>query len=74
MISERTVTMDRLLTVADIMERYKCSANTARGRMRQMAHMEKPLLVSERAVMDWEAGKTVYPVTRRKMLKKGWAV
>lgn len=57
--------MDRLLTVNEIMERYKCSANTARSRMRKMVHMEKPLMVSERAVMDWEAGKTVYPMTKK---------
>ena len=56
--------MHRLLNVHDIMERYQCSANTARSRMRMMPHMEKPLMVSERAVMDWEAGRTVFPDTQ----------
>ena len=62
--------MDRLLSVNDVMDRYQCSANTARSRMRQMPHMEKPLMVSERAVRDWEAGKMVYPMIKTENPKR----
>lgn len=53
--------MENLLTPADIAARYKCSLPTARARMRQMEHMEKPLMVTESAVRLWEAGKMVSP-------------
>ena len=53
--------MDRLLTVEDIMTRYRCSAQTARKYMRQMYHMEKPLMVAESAVAAGEREKTVMP-------------
>lgn len=53
--------MDKLLTVEDIAERYKCSVQTARKYMRQMYHMEKPLMVTETAVAAWEREKTVCP-------------
>lgn len=60
--------MDRLYSVSDICERYQCKAATARKIMRDMAHMEAPLMVSERAVADWERQKTVPPesVNKRK--------
>lgn len=54
--------MEELLNVADIAARYKCSLSTARSRMRQMEHMEKPLLVSESAIIKWEQSKTYRPV------------
>lgn len=53
--------MENLLNVADIAARYKCSLPTARARMRQMEHMEKPLMVTESAVRLWETGKMVPP-------------
>lgn len=53
--------MENLLNVADIAARYKCSLPTARARMRQMEHMEKPLMVTESAVRAWEIGKMVSP-------------
>ena len=54
--------MEELLNAADIAARYKCSLHTARSRMRQMEHMENPLLVSESAIMKWEQSKTYRPV------------
>ena len=61
--------MERLYSVQDICERYQCKAATARKFMRDMDHMEKPLMVSERAVAAWERRKTLPPesVTRRMM-------
>lgn len=53
--------MENLLNVADIAARYKCSLPTARARMRQMEHMEKPLMVTESAVRAWEMSKTLSP-------------
>lgn len=54
--------MDRILTVEDVMSRYKCSHATARKRMKQMRHMEKPLLVTERSLTAWESLKMVSPI------------
>ena len=62
--------MENLLNVADIAARYKCSLPTARARMRQMEHMEKPLMVTESAVRAWEAGKTLSPGETAKARKK----
>ena len=57
--------MERLLFVADIAERYRCSAPTARAYIRQMEHMEKPLAVRESAVAMWEQERTRYPQMRK---------
>ena len=53
--------MDNLLFVPDFMARYKCSAQTARKKIRQMIHLEKPLCAPEWAVRAWEDGKLVEP-------------
>ena len=53
--------MERLLSVRDIQERYQCNPATARRYIRQMEHIEKPLMVSERAVSDWEKRKLIMP-------------
>ena len=53
--------MERLLSVKDIQERYQCNPATARKRMREMMHMEKPLMVSESAVNEWEKRKLIMP-------------
>ena len=50
--------MSRLLTVADICERYQCKDKTARRYMRQMEHMERPLRVTEKALEAWESSRT----------------
>ena len=41
--------------------------------MREMDHLEKPLMVSERAVAAWERRKTVPPesITRKLFVKGG---
>lgn len=46
--------MEILLGVPEIMQRYRCCRQTASKRMRQMKHLENPLLVPEWAVMQWE--------------------
>ena len=51
--------MDRLLSVKDLQERYKCTPATARKYIREMDHMEKPLMVRARTLMAWEESKMV---------------
>ena len=65
--------MERLYSVRDICERYQVKPATARKIMRDMYHLEKPLMVSERAVRDWEQRKTFPPesVTRQKLNGRG---
>lgn len=46
--------MDTLLGVPEIMARYRCCRQTASKRMKQMKHLENPLLVPEWAVTQWE--------------------
>lgn len=53
--------MEKLLSVKDIQIRYQCSPNTARNYIRQMVHMEKPLMVKEREVERWELSRTLPP-------------
>ena len=53
--------MERLLTAKEVAERYRCSPDTARRYMRQMVHMEHPLMVTEKAVSEWEQSRTYYP-------------
>ena len=66
------MTMERLFSVKDICGRYQCKPTTARKIMRDMAHMEKPLMVSERSVTEWERRKTLPPESEtRKLMRKG---
>lgn len=62
--------MDRLLSVADLMDRYQCSRQTAIRHMQKMEHMEKPYMVTEKALTAYERSRTVRPpeVVRREML------
>ena len=46
--------METLLGVPEIMARYRCCRQTASKRMKQMKHLENPLLVPEWAVTQWE--------------------
>jgi len=63
--------MERLLSVNDICARYQIKAVTARKYMRDMVHLETPLMVTERAVMDWERRKTLPPEDEtRKLLRR----
>jgi len=57
--------MERLYSVRDIQERYQCNPATARKYIRQMVHIEQPLMVSERAIREWE---------QRKMVMPGWMI
>lgn len=64
--------MERLLSVNDICARYQCKAQTARKYMRDMEHMEAPLMVTERAVAAWERRKTLPPESfTRQQVRKG---
>ena len=66
--------MEKLLSVKDICERYQVKdARTARKMMRDMEHLESPLMVTERAVKEWERKRTHPPesVTRRTLRRKG---
>ena len=63
--------MDRLYSVRDIQERYQCNPATARKYIRQMDHMEQPLMVCERAIREWEQRKTVPSSDRiREMMRR----
>lgn len=64
------MTMTKLLSVKDIQARYQCNPVTARKYIREMDHMESPLMVSETAVAKWERERTVLGASemrRRKM-------
>ena len=66
--------MERLLSVKDICERYQVKdARTARRIMWDMEHMESPLMVTERAVKEWERKRTHPPESevRRQLRRKG---
>ena len=63
--------MERLLSVKDISERYQCKPATARKYMRDMVHMETPLMVTERAVKVWEAKRTVPPESETRRQERG---
>lgn len=50
--------MDRLYSVEEIMERYRCGVRTARKYMGEMGPVKtKPMLVTETAIMRWEEKK-----------------
>lgn len=64
--------MEQLYTVRDICGRYQCKPATARKYMRDMDHMENPLMVTERSVKAWERRKTLPPEREtRELLRKG---
>ena len=53
--------MDRLITVKDMVERYGCSRPTARKYLRQMYHLENPLVAPEWAFREWEQNRDRMP-------------
>ena len=63
--------MERLLSVADLMDRYQCSRQTAIRYMQKMEHQEKPYMVRETVLAAWERERTVKPpdVIRAEMMK-----
>ena len=66
--------MERLYSVTDICELFRVKdQRTARKIMRDMEHMEKPLLVTERAVKSYIDRKTVPPeaAVKRILNRKG---
>lgn len=66
--------MDKLYSVNDICDLFRVKdKRTARKIMRDMEHMENPLLVTERAVRSYVERKTLPPEseTRRILKRKG---
>jgi hypothetical protein len=63
--------MERLLSVADMMNRYSCSRQTAIRYMQKMEHMEKPYMVRQSVLEAWERERTVRPaeVIRAEMMR-----
>ena len=63
--------MERLLSVADLMERYQCSRQTAIRYMQKLEHMEKPYMIRASVLEAWERERTVKPaeVIRREMMR-----
>ena len=54
------MTMERILTVKHIAERYSCSAQCARNYIRRISgHLENPLGVYESDLMAWEHSRRV---------------
>lgn len=64
--------MDKLFSVNDICDLFRVKdKRTARKIMREMEHMESPLLVTERAVRSYVERKTLPPESEtRKLLKR----
>lgn len=64
--------MEKLISVKDIMERYQCSRQTAVRYIQKMEHMEKPYMVRESVLKEWERERTVRPaeVIRAEMMKQ----
>lgn len=64
--------VERLLSVADICARYQCKPTTARKYMRDMVHLEGPLMVTERSVAEWERRRTLPPESEtRRLIRRG---
>ena len=53
--------MERLFSVADLMNRYQCSRQTAIRYMQKMEHMEKPYMIRSSVLEAWERSRTVNP-------------
>ena len=63
--------MERLLSVADLMDRYQCSRQTAVRYMQKLEHMERPYMIRESVLAAWERERTVKPpeVIRQEMMR-----
>ena len=53
--------MEKLYSVPDLMARYQCSRQTAIRYLQTMEHLEKPYMVRESVLQDWERSRTVRP-------------
>ena len=69
--------MERLYSIGDLMDRYQKSEATIRRYLKQIRHMEKPTLVPESALKEWEDSRTVNPpeliraeMRRQKLLRR----
>ena len=63
--------IDRIYTVKGICELFQIKdPRTARKIMRDMAHTENPLLVTEGAVKAWLAKKTLPPESEMRRMTK----
>ena len=64
--------MEKLLSVADMMERYQCSRQTAIRYIRKMEHQEKPYKVRQSVVEAWDRSRTVNPpeLIRAEMMRQ----
>ena len=60
--------MEKLYSVKDICDLFQCKAVTARKYMRNMEHMENPLMVTERAVKAWIERKTLPPESEIRLI------
>ena len=62
--------MEPLLSVKDMMNRYKCSRQTAIRYILKMEHQEKPYMVRQSVVEAWDRSRTVRPPEeiRREMM------
>lgn len=53
--------MEKLYSVSDLMDRYQCSRQTAIRHIQKMEHLERPYMVTERALAAYERSRTVRP-------------
>ena len=60
------MSMERLLKVSDISERYGCTAKTARKYLRQMFHYENPLTAPAWALAEWEQSRERMPADKKR--------
>ena len=58
--------VERVWNSKAVAERYGCTLQCARNYMRKMNHMEDPLAVYERDLIEWERSRMVF----RKGLKR----
>ena len=67
--------MERLLSVADMMVRYQCSRQTAIRYMQRMEHQERPYMVRQSVVEEWDRSRTVKPAAeiRKELLRQRMA-
>ena len=63
--------MEKLLSVADLMDRYQCSRQTAIRYIQKMEHLEKPYMVRASVLEAWERASTERPPEeiRREMMR-----
>lgn len=64
--------MEKLLSVADMMARYQVSRQTAIRYMKQMEHQERPYMVRQSVLEEWDRSRTVRPAgeIRREMVRQ----